>query len=163
VHDDSGFFNSPLQGESIDVEQAQREASALPSPDRAPFRQAGEFTRMFGAPLDAAAPPPPPPPPVQAGGYESNTAFFASPSAPPPPPVAPVDVPTAPGEYTRMMRTLGSLPPHAVPPSYAPPPQSAASRPSGAKQSVIWAVLAGVGVLVVIVAIALLLRALMQH
>jgi len=100
------FFESPIASEHMDVEAVEaRPSAATPPPQPAPFRDAGDFTRLFGsADPPAGGVPGPPPSPVTAG--ESYTAIFAA-KLPPPLPTAkhtathPAQE-AAPGEYTQI-------------------------------------------------------------
>jgi hypothetical protein len=128
-----------------------RREDAQPAPPAAPepgTPQAGEFTSIFGraagpmgAPGGPPAPPPAPPP------------ASAQPTARPYPPFSPVAPPAAaPGEYTRIIaaQSIAAAPPPAAA-GDAPP----AAEPSGPARRARWPLVAGLLLVVVLLAVFL--------
>jgi hypothetical protein len=151
--DISDLFNSVLPGEPIDVEAEQARAARAAPPETKPFRRAGTFTRMFGAPRSVRKSKPSDRARTDAflfeSGLDSKAAKVADSKINP-------TKERGPGEYTRMVaipqQTEEPQPPLPQPAQLAPP----APTLQGNRALVIAFVVIGVLIIAVIVLAVLL-------
>lgn len=150
--DISDLFNSVLPGEPIDVEAEQARAARSAPPESKPFRRAGTFTRMFGAPRSVRK--------AKPDRARTDEFFFDSAVGSKAEKRADSKInPTkerGPGEYTRMVAIPQQMeepqPPLPQPAQLAP----AAPIPQGNRALVVAFIVIGVLIIAVIVLAALL-------
>ena len=124
------FFGRSLPGEHMNVEEEQAKNAALSEePHVIPFRQASEFTRVFGPPPGSPGKAAPPPAPVSEQASRVSGLFDTSPDLRLPTDRAesPVAADNAePDDYSKMIGASPQPEPPAVAP---PPPQPAIAAP----------------------------------
>src|ERR1039458_1437392 len=164
------LFGSRLSGESIDIEKEHASAAHSAPPERMPFQQAGEFTRMFGPTSSGAADPAPPaphaPPPAlntatrmaSASGMFGTAQDLAKYAAGVLATSKPVDA--GPSEYTRMFGPLakqGEQDQAAQQPDAPKPPNPEMQPPKKSRKNliIVISVVAAVLILAIVLVIVL--------